>query len=107
MGANVLCLPLKGGSQRVVVLAITTSSHNGTENRPSQKVVSIKVATDASNFAWGGHTLVGSLLTTRENFTCEESVEFSTFRVLLGVFRCPQALVHICIGKFVVVYVDA
>jgi hypothetical protein len=34
-------------------------------------------------------------------------VESSTFRELLGVFRCLQALVHLCIGKFVVMQVDA
>jgi hypothetical protein len=43
----------------------------------------------------------------REYFTWEESVESSTFRELLGVLRCLQALVHLCIGKFVVVQVDA
>jgi hypothetical protein len=49
----------------------------------------------------------GPLLTAKENFTVEESVEFSTFRELLGVLRCLQALVHLCTGKFVVVQVDA
>ncbi len=33
---------------------------------PSQKSVSIKVPTDASDFAWGGHTLGGPLLMARE-----------------------------------------
>ena len=51
MGSNLFSLPLKGGSQRVVVLAATASSHIGTEIWPSQKVVSIKVATVASDFA--------------------------------------------------------
>ena len=74
---------------------------------PSQKGVSIKVATDAIDFAWGGHTLGGPLLMAREYFTWEESVESSTFRELLGVLRCLQALVHLCRGKFVVVQVDA
>ena len=78
-----------------------------TEIWPSQKGVSIKVATDASDFAWGGHTLGGPLIMAREYFTWEESVESSTFRELLGVLRCLQALVHLCIGKFVVVQVDA
>jgi hypothetical protein len=87
MGANLLGIPLKGGSQRLVVLRAIASSHHGTEIRPSQKVVSIKVATDASDFAWGGHTLGGPLLTTKEYFTCKESVEFSTFLELFGVFR--------------------
>jgi len=65
------------------------------------------VATDANDFAWGGHTLGGPLLTAREYFTWEESVEFSTFREILGVLRCLQALVHLCIGKLVGVQVDA
>ncbi len=43
----------------------------------------------------------------REYFIWNESVESSTFRELLGVLRCLQALVHLCIGKFVVVQVDA
>ncbi len=41
-----------------------------------------------------------------EYFTREESVEYSTFRELLGVLRCLLALVHMRIGKFVVVQVD-
>ena len=65
------------------------------------------MATDASDFAWGGHTLGGPLLMAREYFIWNESVESSTFRELLGVLRCLQALVHLCIGKFVVVQVDA
>ncbi len=40
-----------------------------TEIWPSQKGVSIKVATDASDFAWGGHTLGGPLSMAREYFT--------------------------------------
>ena len=43
----------------------------------------------------------------REYFTWEESVNSSTFRELLGVFRCLQALVHLRIYKFVVLQVDA
>jgi hypothetical protein len=34
-------------------------------------------------------------------------VESSTFRELLGVLRCLQALAHLCKGKFVVLQVDA
>ena len=34
-------------------------------------------------------------------------MESSTFRELLGVLRCLQILVHLCIGKFVVVQVVA
>ena len=57
------------------------------------------MATDACDFAWGGHIIGGPLLT--------ESVESTTFQELLGVLRFFQALVHLCIGKFVVVQVDA
>ena len=103
MGAYLVGLPLKGGSQRVVVIATTASSHSGAEIWPSQKVVSIKVATDASDFTWGGHTMGGPLLRAREYFTCKENVQSSTFREILGVLRCLQAFVHTCIGKFVVV----
>ena len=34
-------------------------------------------------------------------------MESSTFWELLGVFRCLQALMHLCIGTFVVVQVGA
>ena len=72
----------------------------------SQKVDSIKMVTDASDFASGGHTLDGPLITARYYFTCEESVESSPFWDLLGAIRYLQAFVHICIVKFVVVQVD-
>ena len=78
-----------------------------TEIWPSQKDLSIKVVTDAIDFAQGGRTLGGPLVTARKYFTQEESVESSTCRELLGVLRCLQTLVHVCIGKFVVVQVDA
>jgi hypothetical protein len=50
---------------------------------PSQKGVSIKVATDARDFAWRGHTQGGPLITAREYSTWDESVESSTYRELL------------------------
>ncbi len=78
-----------------------------TEIWPSQKGFSIKVATNACDFAWRGHTLGGPLITAREYFTWEESVESSTYREILGVLPCLHALVHLCIGKVVVVQVDA
>ena len=66
------------------------------------------MATEASDFAWGGHVLGRPLLASREYFTVEESLESSTFQELLGVvLRCLQALVYICIGKFLVVQVEA
>ena len=34
-------------------------------------------------------------------------MKLSTFRELLGVLRCLQALVHLCIGDFAVVQVDS
>ena len=78
-----------------------------TEIWPSLKGLSIKVATDASDFAWGGHTLSGPLFTAREYFTLEESIESSSYRELLGVLRCLKSLVHLCRGKLVVLQVDA
>ena len=44
----------------------------------------------------------------REYFSEEESAQSSTYRELLGVFRCLQAMVHLCEGKlFVFFQVDA
>ena len=40
-----------------------------TEIRPSQMGVSFNVATDVSDFAWGGRTLSGLILTARDFFT--------------------------------------
>ncbi len=40
-----------------------------TEIWPSQKGVSIKMATDASDFAWGGRTLGGPLIMARFYFS--------------------------------------
>ena len=37
----------------------------------------------------------------------EESSQSSTYRELLDVFRCLQAMVHVCESKFVVFQVDA
>ena len=66
MGADLSGLPPKGGSQRVVVLAATASSHNETEIWPFPKVVFIIVATDARDFAWGGHNMGGPLSIARD-----------------------------------------
>ena len=69
-----------------------------------------------SRFGWlrtpatldgGGHTLQGAPEYAHEYFSQEESVESSTFRELLGVQRCLQAMVLLCEGKFVVFQVDA
>jgi hypothetical protein len=105
--AQLLGLPLKGISQRVIVWQQMPRLRFETEIWPSQKCVSINVETDASEFAWGKHPLCGPLLTAREYFTWEESVESSTFGELLGDLRYFQTLVHISIGTCVVVQVDA
>ncbi len=41
-----------------------------------------------------------------EYLTEEEAETSSTYRELLGVLRCLRALMHLCEGKFVVLYVD-
>jgi hypothetical protein len=69
--------------------------------------VFIKVATDASDFGWDGHTLGGPSLNAHEYFSEWEAVQSSTYRELLGVTRCLQSLIGICKGKMVVVQVDA
>ncbi len=42
-----------------------------------------------------------------EYFSKEESVESSTYRELLGVFRCLQAMISLCERKMVFFQVDA
>jgi hypothetical protein len=74
---------------------------------PCTDGVSIKVATDASDFGWGGHTLGGTTTIAHEYFSEWEAVQSSTYRELLGVTRCIQSLIEICKGKTVVVQVDA
>ncbi len=65
------------------------------------------MASDAIDIGWGGHTMQGVVEHAHEYFFSEESVESSTFRKLLGVFRCLQAMISMCRGKFVVFQVDA
>jgi hypothetical protein len=65
------------------------------------------MVTDASDFACGGHTITGPLEIAREYFSEWEAIHPSTFRELLGVSRCLQAMVHRCEGRFVVLQVDA
>ncbi len=69
--------------------------------------LSIKVATDASDFGWGGHTLGGTLFLAHEYVSEWEAVQSSTYREMLGVTLCLQALVERCKGKLVVLQVDA
>ena len=40
-------------------------------------------------------------------FSEVESSQSSTYRELLGVYRCLQPMVHVCSGNFVVFQVDA
>ena len=40
-------------------------------------------------------------------FSKWEAVQSSTYRELLGVSRCLEAMVHMCEGRFVVLQVDA
>jgi hypothetical protein len=65
------------------------------------------MATDASDFAGGGHTMTGPREIAREYFSEWEAIPSSTFRELLGVSLCLQAMIHKCEGKFVVLQVDA
>ncbi len=74
---------------------------------PPTSGISIRMASDASDFGWGGHTMEDAPQYAREYFSEEESSKSSTYRELLGVFRCLQATVHVCEGKFVVFQVDA
>jgi hypothetical protein len=74
---------------------------------PSMSGLSIKIATDASDIGWGGHTLSGITYVAHEYFSQWEAIQSSTYRELLGVNRCLQALLDKCKGKFVVLQVDA
>ena len=62
---------------------------------------------DASDFAWGGHTMTGRMEIAREYLSECEAKESSTFRELLGGCRCLQSMVHRCEGRLVVLQVDA
>jgi hypothetical protein len=74
---------------------------------PSLKGVSIRVATDASDFAWEGHTMTGPMEIASEYFSEWEAVQTSTYRELLGVPRCLQATVRMCEGRLVILQGDA
>ncbi len=65
------------------------------------------MASDDSDIKWGRHTMQGVVEHAHEYFSSEKSVESSTFRELLGVLRCLQAMINLCRGKFVVFQVDA
>ena len=74
---------------------------------PSFKSVSIRIATDANDFAWGGNTMSCPLELARDYLSGWETVQSSTYQELLGVSRCLQAMVHMCESRFVVLQVDA
>ncbi len=42
-----------------------------------------------------------------EYFSEEECATSSTYRELLVLLRCLRAIMHVCVGKFVVFQVDA
>ncbi len=65
------------------------------------------MATDTSDFAWERHTMTGLVEITREYISEWEAVQSSTYRGLLGVSRCLQAMVQMCEGIFLVLQVDA
>ncbi len=65
------------------------------------------MASDASDIGWGSHTMQDVAEHAHEYFSQEESVESSTYRELLGVFMCLQAMISLGQGKFVVFQVDA
>jgi hypothetical protein len=74
---------------------------------PHASGLSIKVAADASDFGWGGHTINDPSFIAHEYFSHWESLQSSTYRDLLGVTRCLQSLVAQCKDKFVVLQTDA
>jgi len=61
---------------------------------PSPMGLSIKFATDANNFGWGGHTLSEVTFIAHEYFSAWESIQSCTYRKLLGGTRCLQCLVE-------------
>jgi len=52
---------------------------------PCTNGLSIKVATGAIDFGWGGHTLSGTSHIAHEYFSEWETIQSSTFREILGV----------------------
>ena len=69
--------------------------------RPNEGVV-IRMASDANEFGWGGHTMQGVQEYAHEYFSEAESTESSACRELLGVLRCLQSIMRLCAGEFVV-----
>ncbi len=65
------------------------------------------MASDANDIGCGDHTMQGAVEHAHEYFSQEKSAKSSTFRELLGVFRCLHAMISLYQGKFVVFQVDA
>ena len=55
---------------------------------PPTAEIYIRMVSDANDFGWGGHTMENAPQYAREYFSEEESSQPSTYRELLGVFRC-------------------
>ncbi len=55
---------------------------------PPTAGISIRMASDASDFGWGGHTMGDAPYYAREYFSAEKSSQSSTYRELLKVYRC-------------------
>jgi len=73
---------------------------------PTTAGTSIRLACDASAFGWGALTLSGQPAVAHEFFSAEEQAESSTYRELLGVYRCLLSLEHRCRDSLVVFQVD-
>ena len=56
------------------------------------------MASDANDFGWGEHTMQGVPEYAHEYFPEAESTESSTCRELIGVLRCLQSMIHLCVG---------
>ena len=67
---------------------------------------SIRLACDASDQGWGALTLSGDAAIAHEYFSPWERLQSSTYRELLGVHRCLQALILRCRDSYVVFQVD-
>jgi hypothetical protein len=65
---------------------------------PVLEGISIGMASDANIIGGGGHTIEDTPLYAREHFSENESSQSSTYHKLLGVYKCLQAMVHVCAG---------
>ena len=74
---------------------------------PPTEGVSLRMALDANDIGWDGHTMQGVAEHAHEYLSKEESGDSSTCMELLGVFGCLQAIIDLCEGKSVLFYIDA